>query len=172
MACDVEDKHRLLTVAEVKQIKIIENNLLIKFGLKRKDLFMDSKDVERYYVEKEEVMIHQLKLKYNYENHCISLKDDISKTKKRIAKLVQAGELDLEYEFDDINQDKLIAQFKYLFGTSSLQLAKDRESKNYKSDHEHITFRKGDGMYIILWEKMLKYFDLEFDYCEEDDTWD
>ena len=133
---------------------------------------MDSKVVEKFFEEKEQILIQELKIKYNYELHCISLKDDINIIKKRVAKLVQAGELDLELEFDDINQDKLIAQFKYLFGVSSLELANTRENKNYNSDHEQITFRKGDGTYIVLWEKMLKYFDLEFDYCEEDDIWD
>jgi hypothetical protein len=166
MGCDLENKHRLLTSIEVKDIKKVKKELLSKHDLTQRDLFMDNVKVDKYFKELKQLLIHDFKIQYDYESHCIKLVDDLGKTKQRCAELVKTGELKLEYELSDIDVDKLIYQFKSLFGESSLKLARDRENKIYESEHEHIAFRKGDGMYTVLWEKMLKYFDL-YDYLEE-----
>jgi hypothetical protein len=169
MGCDLEDNHRLLTNEEKKQIKQIENNLLSKFGLKKKDLFFENNETEKYFEELEQLLKYQLALKFAYEAHCIKLENSEDITKQRLNELIEAGEL--EYGLNDKDIDKLIHMFKYLFSISSMELARTRENKNYESEHEQITFRKDDGTYTILWEKMLKYFDLHYDYYEED-IWD
>lgn len=136
----IEDQsNRKLDQIEFLQLQKIENNLLEKHRLTRKDLFNKHSDlVSIYKKELSNTLKQELGLQYIYSSYNI-----------RLLKTANPYENDYKH---------LLDEFKELNTNYSLQLASMRQRRINKSDHWDIVDLKKSGNYLIKWELLLIHY--------------